>query len=101
MNARLVTAVLAMGAVGGVLLGLVAGVWGATPAGNAALVVPFGGGPALLAAGWAVLALAWRRGERRTRRLVAGGVLSGLVGLALALFAVFAPAVQMATAAGG
>ena len=36
---------------GGPVLGLVAEWWGGTPVGNTALVVPFAGGPALLAGG--------------------------------------------------
>jgi hypothetical protein len=43
------------------LTGLIAGAWGRTPAGNTALIVPFSVGPAIIAAGWAALALAEKR----------------------------------------
>jgi len=43
------------------LTGLIAGAWGRTPAGNTALIVPFSVGPAIIAAGWAALALTEKR----------------------------------------
>lgn len=55
--------------------------------GNGALVVPFAGGTAALAAGWVALAF-WRAG---TGRPLAGGLVAGVATLALELAASFAP----------
>ena len=99
--AAVLAAVGAMGAVGGLVLGFVAALWGSTPAGNTALVVPFAGGPALLAAGWAVLILALRHRVESRERLVAGGLAAGGAALVLALGAVFTPAITLVSGVSG
>ena len=76
---------------GGLVLGLAAEWWGRTPAGNTALVVPFAGGPALLAAGWALLVLGVRQRETSRPRLAVGAGLSALAALVTSLLAIFTP----------
>lgn len=77
---------------GGLALGAVAVVWGATPAGNTALAVPFIGGPALLAAGWVVQALALRHGNVSRAGLAGGALAAVALGAVLAFIPVVAPA---------
>jgi len=70
--------IVAIAALGALVLGLVGGLWGRTPAGNTALVVPFGGGPALVAGGWAAIVVAGRRppiGPWRCALLTGGATL--------------------------
>ena len=62
---------------------------GWTLGGNGALVVPFAGGPALMAAGWVALAL-YRKGVPHSRAATA---LAGASVLVLALLEVFAPVI--------
>ena len=84
---------------GGLVLGLVAEWWGRTPAGNTALVVPFAGGPALLAGVWVLLALGVRQREASWRRLAAGAGLSALTALVTSLLAIFTPVLLTARGA--
>ena len=81
---------LAASAVAGLIAGCVTALWGRTPAGNTALVVPFAAGPAITATGWAALILRLRHGEQG-RRLLAGSAAVGGAALLLALAAVFLP----------
>ena len=62
---RLIAAVLGGCFLISVIAGVIAAAWGRTPAGNTALIVPFSVGPALIAAGWAWLALADSGPDRR------------------------------------
>jgi hypothetical protein len=91
---------LAAGAVVAALLGYVTAQWGKTPAGNSALVVPFAGGPAVLAAGWAALILALYHQERERQKLLAGSAAAGGAALLLGLAAVFLPVVAVTSAPG-
>jgi len=54
---KVIGAVFALCAAACLVAGAVAGAWGRTSAGNTALIVPFGFGPAAVAAGWVWLAL--------------------------------------------
>src|SRR5262245_41038609 len=83
-----VAGVMLLGALCAAVLGAVGALWGATPAGNTALVVPFAGGPAVLAAGWSFLLLTIRHREPGGRRLVVATTLEGLAALLLSLGAV-------------
>jgi hypothetical protein len=76
------------------LLGLIGGLWGRTPAGNTALVVAFGGGPAIIAGAWVALTLALRMGETRTARLWLGAVLAGAAALVASMVGIYAPIVS-------
>jgi hypothetical protein len=90
-DAAIVASVLAIGLVASVALGAIATVWGRTPAGNTALVVPFAGGPALVAGGWTALILGLDQRQEASRgRLVVGALLGGALALVAALVAVFA-----------
>jgi hypothetical protein len=88
---HLVSYVLVLTLAGGVLLGLIGGSWGRTPAGNTALVVPFAGGSALAAAAWIALTLGLRHHETSGARLALGAGLGGLAALATSLAAIFMP----------
>ena len=91
---RLLAVVLAASAALALLLGLIGGLWGRTPAGNTALVVPFAGGPAIAAGAWAALTLALRLGETGVSRLWLGAVLGGAAALVASLMAIFLPIVS-------
>jgi hypothetical protein len=85
--------VLASSAALAVLLGLIGGLWGRTPAGNTALVVPFAGGPAIAAGAWTALTLALHFGETGVSRLWLGAVVGGVAALIASLVAIFLPIV--------
>jgi hypothetical protein len=95
----LIATTLLLAGAGGLALGAAAGLWGRTPAGNTALVVPFAGGPALLAAGWTVLTLGLRHREASRARLAAGAGLSATAALVASLLAIFTPVMQSARGA--
>ena len=70
---RTTLVVLAGAPLAGLSLGAASVAWGGTRAGNTALIAPLLGGPALLAAGWAILLLSLRHRERAV--VAAGGAL--------------------------
>ena len=80
--------IVAIAALGALVLGLLGGLWGRTPAGNTALVVPFGGGPALVAGGWAAIAVA---GRVPPMGLWRGALLGGGATLVASLVAIYLP----------
>ena len=94
-----IAGVLGVGFVASVVLGAITAAWGRTPAGNTALVVPFAGGPALVAAGWTVLALALDAHQQAESpswsRLTTGALLGGAFGLVAVLGAVFLPSLPL------
>ena len=77
------------------MAGVVAGAWGRTPAGNTALMVPFSVGPALVAAGWAWLALANATSDRG--RLLVSAAMYAAAALALALVTMLLPLATVGT----
>jgi hypothetical protein len=85
--------VVAIAALGALVLGVIGGLWGRTPAGNTALVVPFGGGPALVAGGWAALALAFHHDETRPAQLWRAALLAGGAALVVSLISIYLPIV--------
>ena len=88
---RSVGVVLAAAGCGALVLGLAAGLWGRTPAGNTALVVPFAGGPALVAASWIVLALILQQRETNQRTIATAAALGGLLALLTSAAVIFLP----------
>ena len=97
-SAIIVALVAVLGTIGGAGLWSVADslsrsdIAGGTFRGNGALAVPFLGGPVLMLAGWALLALAFRSGGGRT----SGWLLSGFLLVPIALAAGFMAAIRSA-----
>src|SRR5262245_17109330 len=91
---KVVWVVLIAAAALAVVLGVLGGLWGRTPAGNTALVVAFGGGPAVAAGAWVALTQAARYGETGARRMWLGAVLGGVAALFASLAAVYLPMVR-------
>jgi hypothetical protein len=79
------------------VFGAIAGAWGRTPAGNTALIVPYVVGPAIVTAGWVVLAVLGD--ERERRRLALSVAAFALAGLVLALLLALLPLVASAAGA--
>src|SRR5690242_14982303 len=71
------------------VLGVIGGLWGRTPAGNTALVVPFGVGPAVVAAGWTALTLDLRTNGRTPGLLWRVALLGGGAALVVSLVSIY------------